>query len=80
MKFISSDNPVIGKKIVELGFPKTAIIALLKSQGEFITPKGTTEILQNDQLLVLAEDKAALESVYENLNLPLPGHEEEDLE
>ncbi len=77
---IPEDNEIVGKKIVELGFPKTAIIAMLKRKGEFITPTGTTEIQKNDQLLVLAEDQISLNSVYDNLNIPHPDHEEDELD
>lgn len=77
---IPENNQAIGLKIVDLGFPKTAIIAMLKRKGQFITPNGTTEIQKDDQLLVLAEDEISLNNVYNNLNLPHPENEEEETE
>ncbi|MCH7397022.1 potassium/proton antiporter [Belliella sp. DSM 107340] len=70
-------HQIVGKKILDLGFPKNAIIAMLRREGEFITPKGTTEILADDQLLVLAENELSLSDVYNTLQIPKPEIEEE---
>jgi cell volume regulation protein A len=59
----------IGKKIVELGFPKTAIIATVKREGKYITPKGNTELKSADHLMVLAEDDNSLSDVYQSLGI-----------
>jgi cell volume regulation protein A len=61
---INDDNEIIGNKILELGFPKNAIIAMIKRNREFITPNGNTTIEKNDQLIVLAEDEISLKNVY----------------
>ncbi len=60
---ISKNSPVIGKRIVDLDFPKNAIIALIKRNGNFIIPKGSTIIEENDVLMVLSEDEKSLELV-----------------
>ena len=74
---IPMGHQIVGKKILDLGFPKNAIIAMLRREGEFITPKGTTEILADDQLLVLAENELSLNDVYNTLQIPKPEIEEE---
>lgn len=51
------------KKIVELGFPKDAIIAMIKRREKFITPHGSTIIEANDILVVLAENPKAFDEV-----------------
>lgn len=44
-----------GKKIVELNFPRTAFIIMIKRKGEYIRPGGSTQILPHDHLMVLAD-------------------------
>lgn len=69
---IPEDSKVIGKKILDVGFPKSAIIAMLRRKGKYLTPNGQTEIEANDQLLVLAENKKSIEDVFQSLHLPVP--------
>jgi potassium/hydrogen antiporter len=64
---IPPDSEIVGKKIVELGFPKTAIIAMIKRNGKYITPNGSTELEPMDALMVLAESEAGIDAVYECL-------------
>ena len=52
--------PAVGKQIVELGFPRTAIIAVIKRKGKYITPNGSTVLEQNDKLVILAENAESL--------------------
>ncbi|WP_224996623.1 potassium/proton antiporter [Cesiribacter sp. SM1] len=66
---IPADNEVVGKQIVELGFPKTAIIAMIKRNGVFITPNGSTVLEPRDTLLVLAENEEGVDAVYESLHI-----------
>lgn len=73
---IPKENPTVGKKVMDLNFPKKGIIAMISRKGEFITPSGSTEIEPLDMLLVLYEDEVILEEVYTNLGLDR-GEEEE---
>ncbi|AYN68273.1 potassium/proton antiporter [Euzebyella marina] len=57
----------VDKEIVQLGFPKNAIIAMIIRDNSYITPNGTTKILADDTLVVLA-DKA---EVFEEVNTTL---------
>jgi cell volume regulation protein A len=52
--------PAVGKQIVELGFPRTAIIAVIKRKGKYITPNGSTVLEPNDKLVILAENAESL--------------------
>lgn len=45
----------VDKKIVDLGFPKNAIIAMIKRGESYITPNGSTKIQTGDVLIVLAD-------------------------
>lgn len=78
---LSDASYAAGKKIVDLGFPKTASISLIKRDGKFITPNGSTVLNAGDVLLVISESKKALHLVYDCLKIklrpPEPAEEEE---
>lgn len=73
---IPEDNHLIGKRIVDLQLPKRTIIAMISRNDKFITPTGATEIMPNDMLLVLSEDKQSLADLYTRLNLDMHQLEE----
>ena len=58
-----------GKRIVDLQVPTTVNILAIKRNDMFITPKGSTKVVENDILHVLAEDKYSLELLYKALGL-----------
>lgn len=45
------------KRIVDLNFPKSAFIVMIKRDGEYIRPGGNTIILAHDTLMVLADSE-----------------------
>ena len=47
-------SPVIGKQIVDLQLPKSALIVLLSRNDDFIVPRGGTVLEAGDTMLVLA--------------------------
>ncbi|MEZ4969796.1 MAG: potassium/proton antiporter [Flavobacteriaceae bacterium] len=57
------------KKIVELGFPKNAIIAMIKRGDKYITPNGSTKIELDDTLIVLADRLEIIDEVYKALKI-----------
>ncbi len=57
------DFHAVGKKIVDLNFPKSAFIIMIKRNGEFIRPGGSTIIESKDILMVLADNKEDFEKV-----------------
>jgi len=57
---VPAESPAINKKILELNFPKTALIVMIKRNGKFITPNGNTVIQIDDTLMVLAETQESL--------------------
>src|SRR5690606_25639070 len=65
---IGPDCPAVDKKIVELGFPKNAIIAMIKRDDSYITPNGSTVIETDDTLIVLADRVSIFEEVYRVLD------------
>lgn len=76
---IPENNHSVGKPIVQLKFPKKAIIAMISRDDKFLTPNGTTEIEPNDMLIVLTEDNETLSEVYESLGLNMIKEEEDNL-
>lgn len=74
---IPENNHSVGKPIVQLKFPRKAIIAMISRDDKFLTPNGTTEIEPNDMLIVLSEDNETLKEVYESLGLDIVKEEEE---
>ena len=64
---IPEANYSIGKRIVDLGFPRKAIIAMISRDGKFLTPNGSTVLQPEDTLIILLEDKGSLEGVFESL-------------
>lgn len=69
---IPAEAHAVGKKIVELAFPKTAIIAMIKRGEQYITPSGSTVIEADDHLIVLADNPTGIEQAYKSLKQPEP--------
>jgi cell volume regulation protein A len=65
---ISPSCYAANKKIVELKFPKNAIIAMIKRGDKYLTPNGSTIIEANDTLVVLSESQKGIDSVTICLN------------
>ncbi len=70
---ISESCPATGVKIVNLNFPKKAIIAMIERDGNYITPNGLTVIEANDKLVVLTDKPEILDKVYASLSLSKTG-------
>lgn len=51
---VELDNCIVGKKIIEVGFPAGVIISCLIRDLEVIIPNGQTIILANDKLLIVS--------------------------
>lgn len=54
---IQPDFYAVDKRIIDLNFPKSAFIVMIKRKDEYIRPGGSTHILANDLLMVLADKK-----------------------
>ena len=60
---ISTESRSAGKKIVDLGFPLNARIALLKRDNKYMIPDGQTLIKPGDKIILLAGNKEILSQV-----------------
>ncbi len=61
-------NQVVGKEIVELKFPKNAIIAMIRREDSYLIPSGATRLEAHDTLVVLSDTRAGLDEVRECLS------------
>lgn len=64
---ITPDCSAVNKKIVDLGFPKNAIIAMIIRGDSYITPNGSTKIEEDDTLVVLADRFEVFDEVHKAL-------------
>jgi cell volume regulation protein A len=68
---LPSNSQAAGKRIVDLNIPATINILAIRRSGLYITPHGSTKLLANDIMVVLAEDQHALELLIHNLDVEL---------
>lgn len=54
---IKENSNAIGRQIFQLKFPKTALIVLINRNDKYMTPSGTTTVLQGDKLLIMSDNK-----------------------
>lgn len=66
---IPEESKSIGKRIFELTTPATINILAIKRTGIYIYPNGSTKLLAEDILFVLAEDKNSVELFKQSLNI-----------
>jgi cell volume regulation protein A len=66
---IPENSMAVGKAVMELNLPKSALIVLIHRDGKYITANGATQIEPGDHLLILADSKATVEKVYERFNV-----------
>lgn len=51
---LPADSPLAGKRIMDAGFPRTALVILVGRRDDFLAPNGSTVLAAKDRLLVLA--------------------------
>jgi potassium/hydrogen antiporter len=66
---LSGNSNAVGKAIVKLKLPKSALIVLLEREGKYIQPNGSTILEEGDKLLLLANNKEVLNDVYQSLGI-----------
>ena len=65
---IVHDCFAVNKKIVDLDFPKNAIIAMIKRNNKYLIPSGSTLIEANDSLIILSDNQEGIDKVNVCLN------------
>lgn len=66
---LPDDSPVIGKQIVDLDFPRQALIVMIQRNKQYLTPNGSTVLEPKDRLLVLADSDESFDEVYNKLGI-----------
>lgn len=66
---ISETSKAVNKKIVDLGLPDGALIAIIRRNNEYLTPNGSTIIEPHDKLTILSDDKDTIEEAKRQLDL-----------
>lgn len=74
---VTPDCIALNKKIVNLGFPKDAVIVMIKRNGKYLIPTGISQIELNDTLVVLSESQEGLDKVNDRLQLTEPSKNQE---
>lgn len=60
---ISSKSLIIGEKIVDLEFPETSVITLIKRGDKYLIPNGATVIQPNDLLSIISSNESEIEKI-----------------
>lgn len=60
---IPADCPQAYKRIVDIGFPRNALIVMIERNKQYITPNGNTVILPGDNLLVMTNNRRDLQAI-----------------
>ena len=60
---ITPESNAVNKRIVDLHFPSSAFIIMIKRDGKYVRPGGATIIESNDILVVLLDNENSLEEV-----------------
>ncbi len=67
---ILPDHHAVNKRIVDLNFPRSAFIVMIKRNEKYLRPGGSTRIMPMDVLMVLADRPEDLEKAEEILFQP----------
>ena len=70
---IPPNSFAVDKRIIDLHFPKSAFIVMIKRNDKFVRPGGSTVIEANDTLVLLLDNEDSLSDVKEILNQALIG-------
>lgn len=64
---ILPDFYAVNKRIIDLNFPKSAFIVMIKRNDEYIRPSGSTVLKSQDTLMVLADNQDEFDKVTDNI-------------
>lgn len=66
----STQEELIGKKLMEIKLPQGVLVALIERNGETITPSGQTLLQENDVLTIIGEPKAINSLIHKYFGKP----------
>ncbi|BDD03804.1 potassium/proton antiporter [Aureibacter tunicatorum] len=65
---VPEESYIVNKRIVDIHFPKSAFIVMIKRDGQFVRPGGATVIEANDVLVTLLDNENSILQVNEVVN------------
>jgi cell volume regulation protein A len=68
---VPQDSRAVGKQVLDLHLPTNAMIVLIHRDGKYISASGDTIIEPQDHLLVMADNKDAVDKIYNSFGIPL---------
>ena len=68
---VPSGSYAVHKKIIDLGFPKSILVSMIKRSDGYLVPVDSTIIETNDTLIVLSEAEDEFKKVKECLETPV---------
>lgn len=57
-----------GSKLMDLPLPPEALVVMVKRGEDYFIPKGKTELKTDDKMLIIADNQATLDNLYESLS------------
>jgi cell volume regulation protein A len=68
---VPENSRAVGKALFELRLPRTATIVLIHRNGKYITANGETVIEPQDHLLIMADNKEAVDRIHHSFSLTI---------
>ncbi len=56
-----------GSRLMDINVPDKTLVAMVKRKGKYFIPRGNTELLVGDRILVITDDEKALEETYQSM-------------
>lgn len=66
---IKAEHLVQGKKVMNIPMPENTLIVMVKREGLYFVPTGSTELEVNDVLLVISDNENSLEETYARMGV-----------
>jgi potassium/hydrogen antiporter len=66
---LPANAQAVGKRILELQLPQSALIVLIHRDDQYLSPNGDTVLEAGDHLLIMADNKDAGKQVYESFGI-----------
>jgi cell volume regulation protein A len=67
---VTEDSFASNRPIVEIDFPKAGLIVMIKRQGKYLMPNGSTVLLPGDLLTVMANGDETMEAICDRVSRP----------
>jgi trk system potassium uptake protein TrkA len=58
---LTESSPVVGRQIVDAGFPRGSSVVAIVRSGDVVVPRGDTQLYRGDEVLVLVTDESERE-------------------